>query len=168
MTIVIMGVAGSGKTTIGQMLAKELHFEFLCGDLLHPPQNIEKMTQGIPLTDADRAPWLAAIHGRIVDSLQRGEDLVVGCSALKHRYRDTVNNGVTITWVYLKGSEELIRERLQLRKHHFMKPGMLASQFTDLEEPSDAIVVDIAAEQSVIVGQIVDALPAQAKAKLAH
>jgi gluconokinase len=99
-----------------------------------------------------------------VDSLQRGENLIVGCSALKQRYRDTLNNGVAITWVYLKGSEELIRERLQQRKHHFMKPGMLASQFADLDEPTDAIVVDVAAEPSVIVAQIVNALPAQAKA----
>jgi gluconokinase len=164
MIIVIMGVSGSGKTTVGELLAIELRYKFICGDAMHPPRNIEKMTQGIPLTDADRAPWLAAIHGRIVESLQRGEDLVVGCSALKQRYRDTLNNGVAITWVYLKGSQELIGERLRQRKHHFMKPQMLASQFADLEEPADAIVVDVAAEPSVIVGQIVNALRGQAKA----
>jgi len=122
------------------------------------------MTHDIPLTDADRAPWLAAIHGRIVDSLQRAEDLVVACSALKQRYRDALNSGVVITWVYLKGSKELIAERLRQRKHHFMRPEMLASQFADLEEPADAIVVDVAVEPSVVVAQIVDALRVRAKA----
>lgn len=160
MIIVIMGVAGSGKTTVGQLLANELHSEFLCGDSLHPQGNIEKMTRGIPLTDADRAPWLASIHACILESSQRGEHLVVACSALKQRYRDTLNNGVPITWVYLKGSEELIRERLQQRKHHYMKPQMLASQFADLEEPADAIVIDVAVEPAVAVRQIVRALPA--------
>lgn len=164
MIIVIMGVAGTGKSTVGELLATELHDKFLDGDSLHPPRNIEKMTHGIPLTDADRAPWLAAIHGCIVESLQRAEDLVVACSALKQRYRDTLNSGAVITWVYLKGSKELIWDRLQQRKHHFMKPQMLASQFADLEEPADAIVVDVAAEPSAIVGQIVNALRVRAKA----
>jgi gluconokinase len=164
MIIVIMGVAGSGKSTVGESLATELHYKFLDGDSLHPPRNIEKMRHDIPLTDADRAPWLAAIHGCIVESLQRAEDLVVACSALKQRYRDALNSGVVITWVYLKGSKELIGERLRQRRHHFMKPEMLASQFAVLEEPADAIVVDVAMEPSVIVGQIVKALRVQAKA----
>jgi gluconokinase len=164
MIIVIMGVAGSGKSTVGQLLANELHRRFLDGDSLHPPANVEKMSHGIPLTDTDRAPWLAAIHGCIVESLQRGEDLVVACSALKQRYRDTLDSGVAVTWVYLKGSEEQIGERLRQRKHHFMKPQMLASQFADLEEPRDAIVVEIAAEPPVIVEHIVSALRVQAKA----
>ena len=160
MTIVIMGVAGSGKSTVGQLLANRLRFEFLCGDSLHPPGNIEKMTHGIPLTDADRAPWLAALHSQIAESFQRGEHLVVACSALKQRYRDTLNNGVAITWVYLKASEELIRERLQQRKHHYMKAQMLASQFSDLEEPADAIVINAAVKPAITVKQIVSALPA--------
>ncbi len=164
MIIVIMGVVGSGKSTVGQLLAAELHCRFLDGDSLHPPANVEKMTHGIPLTDADRAPWLAAIHARIVESFQRGEDLVIACSALKQRYRDTLSGGVAITWVYLKGSYALIRERLQHRQYHFMKAQMLASQFADLEEPADAIVIDIAVEPAVAVRQIVNALSAAAKA----
>lgn len=160
MIVVIMGVAGSGKSTVGELLASELHFRFLDGDSLHPPGNIEKMRHGIPLADADRAPWLAAVHSQIVESFQRGEHLVIACSALKQRYRDTLESGVTITWVYLKGSYELIREHLQRRQHHFMKPQMLASQFADLEEPADAIVIEVAVEPAVAVRQIVSALPA--------
>ncbi len=160
MIVVIMGVAGSGKSTVGQPLATELHFRFLDGDSLHPPANIEKMAHGMPLTDADRGPWLAAVHARIVESFQRGEHLVVACSALKRRYRDTLDSGVTVTWVYLKGSYALIGERLQRRQHHFMKAQMLASQFADLEEPADAIVIDVAVEPAVAVRQIVSALPA--------
>jgi gluconokinase len=162
MIIVIMGVAGSGKSTLGQLLAAELRWKFLDGDSLHPPRNLEKMAHGIPLTDDDRAPWLTSIHAWISDSFQRAEDLVVACSALKQRYRDTLERGVAITWVYLKGSHELIRERLRHREHHFMKAQMLASQFADLEEPADAIVVEVAVEPSVAVRQIVSALPARA------
>lgn len=164
MIIVIMGVTGSGKSTVGPLLASELLCRFLDGDSLHSPGNVEKMAHGIPLTDADRVPWLAAIHARIVSSFQRGDHLVVACSALKQRYRDTLSSGVTITWVYLKGSAALIRERLQHREHHFMKAQMLASQFAELEEPVDAIVIDIAVKPAVAVRQIMSALPATAKA----
>lgn len=158
MIIVVMGVAGAGKSTVGQMLAAELPSEFLDGDSLHPPVNIQKMTLGIPLTDADRAPWLAAIHARIVESFDRGRTLVVACSALKQRYRETLADGISITWVYLKGSAEVIRARLLERQHHFFKAQMLASQFADLEEPADAIVIDVTIAPSVAVRQILDAL----------
>jgi gluconokinase len=127
MIIVVMGVAGAGKSTVGQLLADALRCEFLDGDSLHPSANIEKMTRGIPLTDADRAPWLAAIHSRILDSFQRGQCLVVACSALKRQYRDILDRGVAITWVYLKGSEDVIRARLLERQHHFFKAQMLAA-----------------------------------------
>jgi gluconokinase len=160
MIIVVMGVAGAGKSTVGQMLAADLRSEFLDGDSLHPPANIQRMTMGIPLTDADRAPWLAAIHARVVESFELGQGLVVACSALKQHYRETLADGVSITWVYLKGSEEVIRARLLERQDHFFKAQMLASQFADLEEPTDAIVVDVAVEPAFAVWQILNALNA--------
>jgi gluconokinase len=163
MIIAIMGVAGVGKSTVGQLLAEQLHCAFLDGDSLHPPANIEKMAHGNPLTDSDRAPWLTAIHARIAASFQSSKDLVVACSALKQRYRDTLESGVTITWVYLKGTADVIRERLQSREHHFMKAGMLASQFADLEEPANAIVIDVAVEPSRAVRQILSTLSERAK-----
>ncbi len=165
MIIVLLGVAGAGKSTIGQLLASELRCEFLEGDSLHPAANIQKMTMGVPLTDADRAPWLAAIHAGIIESFERARNLIVACSALKQRYRDILAEGVSVTWVYLKGSEEVIRARLLERQHHFFKAQMLASQFADLEEPADAIVIDVEVAPSVAVRQILDSLfPARAKA----
>jgi gluconokinase len=154
MIVVIMGVAGSGKSTIGVPLAAALNCDFLEGDFLHPAANIAKMAHGIPLTDADRAPWLSKIHARILESDKNQASLVVACSALKQRYRDTLAEGVVIHWVYLKGSEELIRGRIEHRLHHFMTAQMLASQYADLEEPKDAIVVDIEAPPTVAVQQI--------------
>src|ERR1700680_2547093 len=115
MIIVVMGVAGSGKTTVGTLLADAMTCPFLEGDALHSPGNIDKMSHGGPLTDACRAPWLSAIHARIVDASARGQDLVVGCSALKQQYRNVLAEGVPITWVYLKCSLELIRARMTHR-----------------------------------------------------
>ncbi len=156
--IVVLGVSGSGKTTVGTMLADAIKCPFLEGDSLHPRDNVDKMSHGVPLTDADRAPWLSAIHARIVDASERGQGLVVGCSALKQPYRDVLAEGVRITWVYLKGSLELIRARLERRQGHFMKAGMLESQFAALEEPTGAIVADVAAPPGAIVQQIVERL----------
>ncbi len=154
MIVVIMGISGSGKTTIGKMLSAAIQCSFLEGDSLHSKVNIEKMSHGIPLTDSNRAPWLAAIRGRILDSIKSEKSLVVVCSALKQKYRDFLDEGISITWVYLKGSEELIRSRMEHRSGHFMKTDMLASQFAALEEPSDAIVVDISSPPSAIVEKI--------------
>ena len=154
MIIVIMGVSGSGKTTIGKMLADAIQCRFLEGDSLHSKQNIEKMSHGIPLTGADRAPWLAAIRVHILKFFKRQKSLVVVCSALKQQYREFLTEGVPITWVYLKGSPELIRSRMKHRPNHFMKADMLPSQFDALEEPSDAIAVDISRSPSAIVSQI--------------
>jgi gluconokinase len=154
MIVVVIGVSGSGKSTIGTRLARAMGCEFLEGDTLHSPANIDKMSRGHPLNDDDRGPWLAAIHARIADASKRGADLVVACSALKHKYRQTLEQGVTVTWVYLKGSEALFRSRLQQRSSHFMKADMLASQFDTLEEPSNAIVIDAAATPDEIVERI--------------
>lgn len=149
-----MGVAGSGKTTIGTMLAEAMRCPFLDGDGLHSPANVGKMARGIPLTDADRAPWLAAIRTGVLDALTRGESLVVACSALRKSYRTVLAEGVPIAWVYLKGPEDLIEARLQRRTGHFMRPGMLASQFEALEEPSDALVIDVSQPPGAIVERI--------------
>jgi gluconokinase len=154
MIIVVMGVAGSGKTTVGTMLAQAMKCAFLEGDSLHPKENIDKMTRGLPLTDADRAPWLLAIHAHILDVFERGLDLVVACSALKQQYRMLLDKHVPITWIYLKGSPELIRARLRHRQKHFMKAGMLGSQFDALDEPTDALVVDVAAPPAALVEHI--------------
>ncbi len=158
MIVVVIGVAGSGKTTIGTKLAGALRCPFLDGDSLHSAANVEKMSQGIPLTDADRAPWLSAIHARMLEVFSHGQSLVVGCSALKRSYRTVLGEGLSIMWVYLKGSPQLIRSRLVHRTNHFMKADLLASQFDVLEEPSDAIVVDISQPPDAIVEQIVAGL----------
>ncbi len=158
MVIVVIGVAGSGKTTVGTMLAAAMKCPFLEGDSLHPKENIDKMSRGIPLTDSDRGPWLSAIHARILDYFQHGQDLVVGCSALKQEYRWLLAKGVPITWVYLRGSPALIRSRLRHRSNHFMKDDLLASQFDSLEEPDDALVIDVSAPPSVIVEHILSQL----------
>jgi 6-phosphogluconolactonase len=154
MIVVLMGVTGSGKTTVGRMLARSLACPFLEGDALHSPENVDKMSRGVALTDADRAPWLAAIRARIVESLQRGEDLVVACSALKQAYRRMLGKGIPVAWVYLMATPALLRSRLRLRRGHFMKAEMLASQLETLEEPSDALVVDVSNPPAEIVERI--------------
>ncbi len=156
MIIVVMGVSGSGKTTIGKMLADAIQCSFLEGDSLHSKENVAKMSHGIPLTDSDRAPWLAAIRAHILKFFEREENLVVACSALEQQYREFLAEGIPITWVYLKGSAELIRARMKHRTSHFMKADMLPSQFDALEAPSDAdaIVVDISLPPRAIVARI--------------
>jgi gluconokinase len=158
MVIVVLGVAGSGKTTVGTMLADALHCPYLEGDSLHSPENIDKMTRGIPLTDSDRGPWLSAINARMRDFFDRGQNLVVGCSALNEKYRQVLARGMAIRWVYLKASPALIRSRLGDRKNHFMKVDMLDSQFDVLEEPSDAIVVDAGAPPRAVVNRVLSQL----------
>jgi gluconokinase len=154
MLVVVMGVAGSGKTTVGQRLAAAITCAFLEGDSLHSRSSVQKMSRGIPLTDADRAGWLDAIHARMADAFRQEQSLVVACSALKQSYRDVLAEDLPVQWVYLKASEELLRSRLTNRAGHFMKAGMLSSQLATLEEPSDAIVVDAAQPADEIVEQL--------------
>lgn len=155
MIIILMGVSGSGKTTIGQMLAHDLGCPFRDADEFHPPANIEKMSRSIPLTDEDRAAWLDALHDAIHQTLQNGEQAVFSCSALKQRYRDRLlrdNDGARL--VYLKGDYNLILNRLQARRGHFFKPELLASQFADLEEPGNVLTVDISPPPEAVVAAI--------------
>ena len=141
---IVMGVSGSGKTRVGKSLAKHLGWDFYDADDFHPPENVAKMAKTIPLTDSDRAPWLAALHELISSSLARNRPGVLACSALKERYRQKLlegNDGVGL--IYLKGSYDLIWSRMSARKDHYMKPHMLQSQFETLEEPVNALTVDI-------------------------
>lgn len=154
MIVAVMGVSGSGKTTIGAELARALGWPFLDADTLHTPARIDDMRRGVPLTDETRAPWLAAVRDRMLDADRRGAHLVVACSALKAAYRRTLDAGLPVTWVYLKGAPALIRTRMEVRGSHFMKADMLASQLEALEEPADAIVADISRPVSAVVADI--------------
>lgn len=157
--LVIMGVAGSGKTTIGLALAEALDWVFADADDFHPPENVGKMTAGISLTDEDRAPWLASIRAYIEESLRNDRSAIITCSALKERYRETILvDPARVTLIYLKGSHELLAERISQRSGHFMKPKMLETQLATLEEPDNALVVDITPKPDVIVANIRAAL----------
>jgi len=152
--IVVMGVTGSGKTTIGTLLAARLAWLFADADDFHSAANKEKMRKGIPLADADRLPWLAAMHEQIAKWIASKQNAVLACSALKRSYRQQLWNGPEVKFVYLRGSYEFIAERLRARKGHFADEHILAGQFADLEEPSDALVVDISASPDEIVAEI--------------
>lgn len=153
--IVVMGVAGSGKTTVGSLLARELGWRFDDADSFHPPENVAKMSAGIPLTDTDRAPWLAAIRRHLDDCLARDEGAVVTCSALRQAYRDVLLKGTEHTaLVYLQGTREQLWERISARQNHFMKPSMLDSQLAALEEPAAALTLNIKASPAELVASI--------------
>jgi carbohydrate kinase, thermoresistant glucokinase family len=155
MFLIVMGVSGSGKSTIGKALADALGWPFYDGDDFHPQANVEKMSKGIPLTDADRAGWLDSLAELIRTSLQENRPGVLACSALKQRYRDQLCvDAAQVKFIYLKGSYELIKARMQARPGHYMKPGMLDSQFAALEEPSDAITVSIESEPAAIIAEV--------------
>src|SRR5262252_5082941 len=148
-----MGVTGSGKSTIGTMLANKLGWAFLEADEFHSAANIAKMKQGIPLTDEDRAPWLSAIHMELERQSEAGKSCVLGCSALKQSYRDTLGAGLEMRTVYLKGTYEEMRAHILARHGHFAGEGILAGQFRDLEEPQDAIVIPVKQTPGEIVRQ---------------
>lgn len=151
MVILLMGVTGSGKTTIGRALADDLHWQFVDADDFHPLANVAKMHAGIPLDNSDRAPWLAVLQAKISDWLRSGTDTILACSALKQAYRDQLMSSPGVALVYLRGSHELIAARLSVRRDHYMDPDLLPSQFAALEEPTSGLVVDVGATVPEIV-----------------
>jgi gluconokinase len=155
--ILLMGPAGSGKTTVGKFLAEQLSWKFADGDDFHSPANKEKMSRGIGLSDEDRLPWLQAIRDAMQQWLTQGRNVVLACSALKRSYRDLLgihSKGKDIKLVYLKGSQHLLLQRLHSRKGHYATEQLLTSQLTDLEEPADAITIDAARSPEEIVSEI--------------
>ena len=160
--LVLMGVSGCGKTTVGQILAERLRWAYEEGDALHPPANVAKMAAGHPLDDTDRAPWLAKVADWVDTRLDAGESGVITCSALKRSYRALIDRrGADVEFVYLHGSRELVASRLAGRHGHFMPPTLLDSQFATLEEPGadePAIRVEIGEPPAAIADDIVEAL----------
>jgi gluconokinase len=158
MILLLMGVTGSGKTTVGKLLAQRLGWPFLDADDFHPPQNIEKMQHGVPLTDQDREPWLAAIHAELLRCAAKNQDAVLACSALKHSYRETLASGVDLRICYLQGTYSEIAARLQSRTGHFAGEAILAGQFADLEVPADALVLPVSNTPEEIVKDVLQKL----------
>ena len=155
MSVVLMGVTGSGKTTVGKVLATELGWRFYDADDYHPPKNIEKMRRGIPLTDEDRKPWLQTLARLVDDARDLGESIVLACSALKHAYQEYLRHHLDVVrYVCLCGPPEVIQKRLASRTGHFMNPALLPSQFEILEPPEDAIRVDVTGTPDEIAGEI--------------
>ena len=155
MVVILMGVAGAGKTTVGRRLAADLGWSFYEGDEFHPTANVRKMAAGVPLTDEDRAPWLRSLRGLVERCLAVGEDAVIACSALKESYRRLLAGGLDgVRFVHLTGDPGLIAERLERRAGHFMKPGMLAGQLAALEPPEDALTVEVAGTVEETVAEI--------------
>lgn len=155
--IILMGVTGSGKTTIGKLFAEHTGWDFFDGDDYHSPANILKMSRGIPLTDEDRAGWLDQLADLVRSRLQLGKPGVLACSALKQAYRDKLNiKPEEIRFVYLKGNPELISSRIEQRKGHYMKAAMMDSQFSTLEEPGEALVIDIHQSPELIVQYLIE------------
>jgi gluconokinase len=154
MIVILMGVSGSGKTTVGRLLAEDLGWEFLEADDFHPPANIDKMRRGVPLDDEDRDPWLAAIAGALENRTRGRRNAILACSALKQAYRKRLRVSPDVRFVYLKGTHGQIEDRLEDRRGHFFSPELLESQFEALEEPGDALVVDVSQTPAAIVQQI--------------
>lgn len=154
MIVIVMGVVGAGKTTVGRLLAQQMGWRFADADDFHPASNVEKIRQGIALNDADREPWLQRLHVHIVRWIEESQSAVLACSALKRTYRQELEAGPEVRFVYLKGSALLIAERLRSRHGHFANEAILASQFADLEEPADAVIVEIAGTPEQIVAEI--------------
>ena len=154
MVIILMGVSGAGKTTVGQLLAQQLQWEFADADDFHSAINIEKMSQGIPLTDADRVPWLETLRALIATWVATQKNAVLACSALKHAYRDELRITSEVQFVYLKAPAQLLHQRLHARRGHYMTEQMLKSQLATLEEPELAAAIDADHSPAEIVKEI--------------
>jgi gluconokinase len=162
--VVLMGVAGSGKTAVGMQVAQKLGWIFLDADNFHPPANIEKMKHGIPLNDQDRAPWLQRLHDELQHQMAEGHSVILACSALKESYRKVLRDEVSPpTFVYLDVDPETIRDRLQHRTAHFFPKQLMESQFAALEKPKDAIIIDARRPLADVVDQVIRALTASPK-----
>ena len=155
MVLILMGVSGCGKTRIGNQLAQELGWPFYDGDDFHPPANVAKMRSGIPLNDDDRDPWLTALRDLILEQRRAQQPAIIACSALKQKYRDRLQvDREHVRFVFLHGNYEIIAERLAVRANHYMNPNLLASQFAALEEPKEALRVEVAQVPDAIVARI--------------
>ena len=151
MQVVVMGVTGVGKSTVGARIADVIGARFVDADDFHPPANVDKMRVGIPLDDGDRAPWLAALNAFLTDAERQKRTIVLACSALKRAYRDRLRDGIAdFRLIHLRGTHALIAERLSARKEHYMNPALLESQLAALEAPDDAIDIDIGAEPETL------------------
>lgn len=151
MIIVLIGVTGSGKSTVGRLLARQLGWKFYEGDDLHPAANLQKMRRGLPLTDEDRKPWLKAIQNAIRAAIENRENGVIACSALKESYRNMLQVKGEVIFIYLKANSPLIQQRLKKRTGHFMNPVLIQSQFDTLEEPNQAVQIDAGLTPAEIV-----------------
>jgi gluconokinase len=161
MIVVVMGVTGAGKTTVGRLLAERLGAAFADADDYHPPENVAKMRAGVALDDADRAPWLARLNAVLREADAGGGSLVLACSALKRAYRDLLGAGIRdLRLVFLDGSKELLARRLAERTGHYMNPALLDSQLATLERPADAIVLSIDASPEDLATRALEALHA--------
>jgi gluconokinase len=159
MIVVLMGVSGCGKTTVGDLVARQLGWPYLDADDHHPPANVDKMRAGTPLTDADRWPWLDCLNRLLREHQSAGKNVILGCSALRQVYRERLAQGLDdVRWVHLTGSFDLIASRLQARKHRYMPATLLRSQFDTLEPPTDALEVDIADPPEALARRIAQKL----------
>jgi gluconokinase len=154
MVIILMGPTGAGKTTVGEILSRELGWEFADADSFHSPANVEKMSKGIGLTDEDRKPWLAALRRKIDQWIAAGENGILACSALKEAYRRELNAGPQVKWVYLKGTFDELTQRVEARQGHYAKKDLVVSQFAALEEPKDAVTIDVSRSPEEIAADV--------------
>ena len=157
--VILMGVAGSGKTAVGKKVAEKLHWAFLDADNFHPAANIEKMKHGIPLNDDDRVPWLQRLHDELQHQLTERHSVILACSALRESYRNTLGDHISpLTFVHLDVDAETIRNRLQHRTAHFFPKELMESQFATLEKPKDAVIVDARKPLDAVVDQVIHSL----------